>query len=76
MTVVATALLLLALPFLLWPLLRPPALPAVEEVENGEPPASRDDLLRQVEEVQLDLASGRLDRAEAERRIAELRSSR
>jgi cytochrome c-type biogenesis protein CcmI len=67
---VATAVLLLALPFLLWPLLRPPA-PEVSRAQSADTAA---DLLRQVEEVQLDLASGRLDPAEAERRLAELRS--
>jgi cytochrome c-type biogenesis protein CcmI len=69
---VATAALLLALPFLLWPLLRPP------EAANAAPNQvdEQDELRRQVEEVQLDLASGRLDRAEAERRLAELAGER
>ena len=70
MILVATAVLLLALPFLLWPLLRPPA----AEVSPARPADTAGDLLRQLEEVQLDLASGRLDPAEAERRLAELRS--
>jgi cytochrome c-type biogenesis protein CcmI len=70
MFITATAVLVLALPFLLWPLLRPPELK-----DRAEPPASSsDDLVRQLEEVQLDLASGRLDRREADRRTAELRS--
>jgi len=68
---VATAVLLVALPFLLWPLLRPPELPVPEEVAGS----GRAELARQVEEVELDLASGRLDRPEAERRLAELRSA-
>lgn len=70
MMLVATVLLLAALPFLLWPLLRPPELTTPVEA-----PARRsDELEHQVEEIELDLASGRLDRREAERRLAELRS--
>ena len=70
MFVAATAVLVLVLPFLLWPLLRPPELKALTESSGN----SADELLRQLEEVQLDLASGRLDRQEADRRTAELRS--
>jgi hypothetical protein len=68
--IVATAILLLALPFMLWPLLRPS-----EPVPDPtlEPPP-REDLLHQVEELELDLASGRLDRDDAARRLAELRA--
>ena len=69
MFVAATAVLVLALPFLLWPLLRPPELKAPTESSENNP----DELLRRLEEVQLDLASGRLDRQEADRRTAELR---
>ena len=70
MIIVATVVLFLALPFLFWPLLRPPELtPAAEVIASN-----RDELARQVEEVELDLASGRLDGPEAERRLAELRS--
>jgi cytochrome c-type biogenesis protein CcmI len=66
----ATVVLLLALPFLLWPLLRPAPEPVEREAaENG-----REGLAHQLEEVELDLASGRLDRSEADRRLAELRS--
>ena len=70
MTLVATVVLLAALPFLLWPLLRPPELSTPADAAAPD----RDDLAHQVEEVELDLASGRLDRREAERRLAELRS--
>jgi cytochrome c-type biogenesis protein CcmI len=70
MILVATAVLLLALPFLLWPLLRPPELPVASEATMP----GREELAHQLEEVELDLASGRLDRPEAERRLAELRS--
>ena len=69
MFVAATAVLVLALPFLLWPLLRPPELKAPTKSSGNNP----DELLRRLEEVQLDLASGRLDRQEADRRTAELR---
>jgi len=69
---VATAALLLALPFLLWPLLRPPE-PADMVPDQAD---EQDELRRRAEEVQLDLASGRLDRAEAERRLAELGAER
>jgi cytochrome c-type biogenesis protein CcmI len=69
-TLVATVVLLAALPFLLWPLLRRPELTAPVEA----PAQGRDELEHQVEEIELDLASGRLDRREAERRLAELRS--
>jgi hypothetical protein len=68
--VVASVVLLAALPFLLWPMLRPPQLTAAAEVEAP----SRNELAHHVEEVELDLASGRLDRREADRRLAELRS--
>jgi cytochrome c-type biogenesis protein CcmI len=68
----ATVVLILALPFLLWPLLRPPEL----KDPAASPAARADELLHQLEEVQLDLASGRLDRPEADRRSAELRSER
>jgi cytochrome c-type biogenesis protein CcmI len=67
---VATVVLLAALPFLLWPLLRPPELTAPAEAPAGRP----EELEHQVEEIELDLASGRLDRREADRRLAELRS--
>jgi cytochrome c-type biogenesis protein CcmI len=66
----ATVVLLLALPFLLWPLLRP----APEPVEREAAEVAREELAHQLEEVELDLASGRLDRSEADRRLAELRS--
>jgi cytochrome c-type biogenesis protein CcmI len=66
----ATIALLAALPFLLWPLLRPPELSAPAEAPAGRP----DELEHRVEEIELDLASGRLDRPEADRRLAELRS--
>jgi cytochrome c-type biogenesis protein CcmI len=67
---VATVVLLVAIPFLLWPLLQPPELPLAAEATGPD----REKLARQVEEVELDLASGRLDRREAERRLLELRS--
>ena len=70
MILVATVVLLVALPFLLWPLLRPPELTAPSETKAS----NRDELAHQVEELELDLASGRLDSREAERRLAELRS--
>jgi hypothetical protein len=67
---VATVVLLAALPSLLWPLLRPPELAA----PDSAPPETTGELARLVEEVELDLASGRLDGPEAERRLEELRS--
>lgn len=70
MILVATVVLLAALPFLLWPLLRPPELGESAEVTAP----SGEELAHRLEEVELDLASGRLDRSEAERRQAELRS--
>ena len=70
---IASVVLLLALPFLLWPLLRPPPPVEAETLESG---VAREDLLHQVEEVELDFASGRLDRTEADRRLAELRGQR
>jgi hypothetical protein len=66
----ASIVLLLALPFLLWPLLMPPP----EPVEREAAEVSRDEVAHQREEVELDLASGRLDRSEADRRLAELKS--
>jgi len=74
--VIATVLLLLALPFLLWPLLRPADRPGEPDPAVLDPPADgREDLLHQVEELELDLASGRIDRPEADRRLAELRTA-
>jgi cytochrome c-type biogenesis protein CcmI len=70
MMIVATVLLVAALPFLLWPLLRP-AEPAGEPVPA---PEGRDLLFHRVEELELDLASGRIDHGEAARRLAELRT--
>lgn len=70
MILVATVVLLTALPFLLWPLLRPPELSA----PDAAPAETAGELARLVEEVELDLASGRLDVPEAERRLEELRS--
>lgn len=70
---IASVVLLLALPFLLWPLLRPPQL---AEGEVPSPAADAAELVHQAEEVELDLASGRLDQPEAERRLAELRAER
>jgi cytochrome c-type biogenesis protein CcmI len=67
---VATVVLLAALPFLLWPLLRPPEL----AVPSDATAPRQDELAHQVEEIELDLASGRLDPGEAQRRLAELRS--
>ena len=66
---VATGVLLLVLPFLLWPLLFPPNSPPL----LGEGVA-REQVLHAIEEVELDAASGRLDQAEASRRLAELRA--
>jgi cytochrome c-type biogenesis protein CcmI len=70
MMLVATGLLVVALPFLLWPLVRPPAAEP-EVTAAGE---AAESIVHQVEEVELDHASGRLDRAEADRRVAELRA--
>ena len=66
--IVATAILLAALPFLVWPLLR--GEPDEDAMRAGD---LRDRLREQVEELELDVASGRLERREADRRIAELR---
>ena len=60
-------LLLAAIPFLLWPLLRPPEL----AVPSDATAPRQDELAHQVEEIELDLASGRLDPGEAQRRLAE-----
>lgn len=68
MLIVASAVLLLAMPVLLWPLVRPP-----REDVRAAAPDEREIFLHAAEEIELDLASGRLDQAEAERRIAELR---
>jgi cytochrome c-type biogenesis protein CcmI len=66
--IVATAILLAALPFLVWPLLGGQP---VEEATHTED--DRDRLREAVEELELDVASGRLERLEADRCIAELR---
>ena len=68
MLLVASGVLLLALPVLLWPLVRPPL-----ESPAAMPADGRDAILHAAEEVQLDLASGRLDQADADRRLAEIR---
>jgi cytochrome c-type biogenesis protein CcmI len=64
--IVATLIVLAALPFLVWPLLR-------GEPSTADHPEPAPDLRAAIEEVELDAASGRLDRAEAARRVAELR---
>lgn len=71
MTIVATLLLVAALPILLWPLLRPASDQATAEDIAGT--ASPDLLQHRLEEVALDLETNRIDRAEAARREAELR---
>ena len=78
---VASGVLLLVLPFLLWPLLFPP--PGGEGLDSPPPrgegregvagATDREQVLHAIEEVELDAASGRLDQAEASRRLAELR---
>lgn len=72
MTVVATVLLLAALPILLWPLLRP-GTEADATPDVGTEPASADVLAHRLEEVALDLETNRIDAAEAARRKEELR---
>lgn len=72
MTAVATVLLLAALPILLWPLLRP-GREAGLEPEPGGDPAAADILPHRLEEVALDLETGRIDAAEAGRREEEIR---
>ena len=74
----ATAVLLAALPFLLWPLLRHEDAFAHDEAAvarraRGLADAERQAALLAIEEVELDEASGRLDPAEATRRLADLR---
>ena len=67
--VLATALLVVSAPFVLWPLLthwQPEPEPAGE---GGELEACR----RELEEIELDLASGRLTPVEAAARRRELR---
>ena len=71
MILTASVLLLVALPFLLWPLLSPPA----EGVAEVDLVAGRDAALRGIEEVELDAATGRLDTAEATRRLEEARQN-
>lgn len=64
----ATLLLVLSAPFVLWPLIR--------HLEPEPDPAAEDEMgdlrSRRLEEIDLDLASGRLDRLEAERLRREL----
>lgn len=71
----ASVLLAVSLPFLLWPLIRHQELAGSAEGTGaaGEREARQAALLA-IEEVELDEASGRLDRAEAQSRLAELRS--
>jgi cytochrome c-type biogenesis protein CcmI len=69
MIFVATVMLVVSLPFMLWPLLGPSE-PAGEPLPEAP---NRELLLHRVEELELDLASGRIDRQDAELRLAELR---
>ncbi|GAC1659145.1 MAG: hypothetical protein NVS9B1_20670 [Candidatus Dormibacteraceae bacterium] len=71
MILIASVVLVAALPFLLWPLLSPPA-EKVAEVESG---SGREAALHLIEEVELDAATGRLGAVEAERRLEEARRS-
>lgn len=73
-TVVATILLLVALPLLLWPLLRPAGDDTLEPAIESGRPASQPQVQLSIEEVNLDLATGRIDQAEADRRISDVRA--
>lgn len=71
----ASGLLVVALPFMLWPLFRP----REECVTTGRDTAREQEerrgaVLLAIEEVELDEASGRLEAGEARNRLAELRS--
>ena len=68
---IASVLLILALPFLLWPLLSPPA----EKGAEADSGAGREAALHLIEEVELDAATGRLSAAEAGRRLEAARRS-
>lgn len=72
----ASLLLVLSLPFLLWPLLRHQEPGAGADAAAGlrDRQDARQAALLAIEEVELDEASGRLDAEEAQRRLAELRS--
>lgn len=76
----ASGLLILSLPFLLWPLLRhheftgADAAAAALRREEETRRAARETALLAIEEVELDEASGRLDTSEARSRLEELRS--
>jgi hypothetical protein len=71
----ASVLLVLSLPFLLWPLLRHQEVTgAAQATALRRDEDARQDALLAIEEVELDEASGRLDAGEARSRLAELRS--
>ncbi len=73
MIAVATILLVAALPLLLWPLLKPAEDQAAEANISASESASPAPAQLAVEDIRLDLATGRIDQAEADRRIGELR---
>jgi hypothetical protein len=65
----ASLLLVLAAPFVLWPLLRHWS-PGATSAAPADP---EDERLRELEEIELDLASGRLSEREAVARRRDLR---
>ncbi len=67
----ASVILGLAALFVLWPLVRPQD--PEEAVEPGPASSLRTRLKGEVEEVELDASSGRIDPDEASRRLDELR---
>lgn len=68
----ATALLIVAAPFVLWPLITHWQPEPEQSLTAGEAAEAR---RREFEELELDLASGRLGEGEAARRRRELRAS-
>lgn len=74
MFIVATATIIVLFVFVAWPLIRARLDPQTDGVPTGSDAAATDAALAAVEEVELDVASGRLGSEEGARRLSEVRA--
>ena len=74
MFIVATATMVVLFVYVAWPLVRAPLGPQSGEVPTRSDAPAADAALAEVEEVELDVASGRLGAQEGARRLSDARS--